>query len=203
VQSTHHSLPGVSQHSGSCLRNTPLGARWCPWDTFSDLSLIKYNPPESQWGTAATPSVWGISSRTWCWCHGLSRGLAYWSSAAPSTLTWSSLLQLAAHMRKILHLRTSSESGGAAAICGTWVAGEDSPMVDEKKSVSEILRVPRDRRARIVEDVAIESVEALCSLHQIRCQALRPSMGKASTGTSTAASGGTAAASRHGAFRHQ
>jgi hypothetical protein len=51
-------------------------------------------------------------------------------------------------------------------------------MIDEK-SVSEILnflQVPRDWRARIIEDVAIEPVKALYSLHQIRYQALRLNM---------------------------
>ena len=75
-------------------------------------------------------------------------------------------------------------------------------MVD-KKSVCELLnflRVPRERCARIVEDVALESVKALYSLHQIRCQALRLNMQKAITRTRRGASSGNASASRHGTF---
>ena len=45
--------------------------------------------------TTATFSVWGKCDRTWCWCRTLSKGLAYWISAAPSTLTRSCLPQLA------------------------------------------------------------------------------------------------------------
>jgi len=82
-----------------------------------------------------------------------------------------------------------------------WVVGVRG-MIDEK-SVSEILnflQLPRDRRARIIEDVAIESVKALYSLHQIRYQALRLNMHKAGTRTGKTTTGGMLAASRHGAF---
>ncbi len=72
-----------------------------------------------------------------------------------------------------------------------WVVGVRG-MIDEK-SVSEILnflRVPRDRCARIIEDVAIKSVKALYSLHQIRYQALRLNMHKAGTRTGKTTTGG-------------
>jgi hypothetical protein len=63
-------------------------------------------------------------------------------------------------------------------------------MVDAK-SVSEILkflRVPRDQRAKIVETVAIESVKALYSLHQIRYPALKLNLYRARTRYSHVAS---------------
>ena len=63
-----------------------------------------------------------------------------------------------------------------------WVVGVHG-MVDEK-SVSEILdfvQIAQDRRAKIAEDVAMESVKAHYSLHQIRCQALRLNMANAGT----------------------
>ena len=51
-------------------------------------------------------------------------------------------------------------------------------MVDVKSvlEILDFLRVSTKRRAKIVEDVAIESVKALYSLHQIRYQALNLSM---------------------------
>ena len=82
-----------------------------------------------------------------------------------------------------------------------WVVGVRG-MVD-KNSVCELLnflQVPPERCARIVEDVALESVKALYSLHQIRCQALRLNMQNAGTRTRNGASGGNASASRHGTF---
>jgi hypothetical protein len=70
------------------------------------------------------------------------------------------------------------------------VAGADSPRIVcirvtiDPKSLSDILdflQVARDRRVKIAEDVAFESVKALHSLHQIRYQALRLNMYRAST----------------------
>ena len=97
-------------------------------------------------------------------------------------------------------LQSYSDRGWQVQIL-PWVVGVRG-MIDAK-SVPEILnflQVPRVRRARIIEDVAIESVKALYSLHQIRYQALRLNMHKAGTRTGKTTTGGMLAASRHGAF---
>ena len=82
-----------------------------------------------------------------------------------------------------------------------WVVGVRG-MINEKSvtKVLNFLQVPRNRQARIVEDVAIESVKALYSLHQIRYQAFRLNMHKAGATTGKTTTGRMAAASRHGAF---
>ena len=75
-------------------------------------------------------------------------------------------------------------------------------MINEKSAteVLNFLQVPRHRQARIVEDVTIESVKALYSLHQIRYQAFRLNMHKAGAATGKTTTSRVAAASRHGAF---
>ena len=82
-----------------------------------------------------------------------------------------------------------------------WVVGVRG-MINQKSvtKVLNFLQVPRNRQARIVEDVAIESVKALYSLHQIRYQAFRLNMHKAGATTGKTTTGRMAAASRHGAF---
>jgi ribonuclease HI len=82
-----------------------------------------------------------------------------------------------------------------------WVVGVRG-MINEKSvtNVLNFLQVPRNRQAKIVEDVAIESVKALYSLHQIRYQAFRLNMHKAGATTGKTTTGRMAAASRHGAF---
>ena len=63
-----------------------------------------------------------------------------------------------------------------------WIVGVRG-MIDAK-SVSDILdflQVARDRRVQIAEYVAIESVKALHSLHQVRYQALRLNVYRTST----------------------
>lgn len=97
-------------------------------------------------------------------------------------------------------LRSYIERGWQIRIL-PWVVGVRG-MIDTK-SVSEILdflQVAQDRRAKIVEDVVIESVKALHSLHQIRYQALRLTGYHTSTRSSKIAAGGKIAADQQGTF---
>jgi hypothetical protein len=92
------------------------------------------------------------------------------------------------------------ESGWQVLIL-PWVVGVRG-MVDVN-SVLEILaflRFSTKQRAKIVEDVAIESVKALYSLHQIRYQALNLSISQSRIRSSNAASHSTTAQAQHGAF---
>jgi hypothetical protein len=63
-----------------------------------------------------------------------------------------------------------------------WVVGVRG-MIDAKSvlEILDFLRVSRNRSAKILEDVAVESVKALYSLHQIRYQALNLNMTRART----------------------
>jgi hypothetical protein len=97
-------------------------------------------------------------------------------------------------------LRSYSESGWQVLIL-PWVVGIRG-MVDVKSvlEILDFLRVSTKRRAKIVEDVAIESVKALYSLHQIRYQALNISMPRARIRSSKARSHRTTAQAQHGTF---
>ena len=116
--------------------------------------------------------------------------------------------QLAAARRRKLHtyaplleaLRSYVALGWQVTIL-PWVVGVRG-MINEKSAteVLNFLQVPRHRQARIVEDVTIESVKALYSLHQIRYQAFRLNMHKAGAATGKTTTSRMAAASRHGAF---
>ena len=95
-------------------------------------------------------------------------------------------------------LRSYLESGWHVLIL-PWVVGVRG-MVDVK-SVSKILdflQVCPKRRTKIVEDVAIESVKALYSLHQIRYQAFNLNLSRARLGSSKAASSRTTVQTKHG-----
>ena len=95
-------------------------------------------------------------------------------------------------------LRSYLESGWHVLIL-PWVVGVRG-MVDVK-SVSKILdflQVCPKRRTKIVEDVAIESVKALYSLHQIRYQAFNLNLSRARLGSSKAASSRTTVQTQHG-----
>jgi hypothetical protein len=97
-------------------------------------------------------------------------------------------------------LRSYLESGWQVLIL-PWVVGVRG-MVDAK-SVSEILDflgIAKKRRAKIVEDVAIESVKALYSLHQVRYQAFNLDMSRTRIRSSTAASSNTTAQAQDGTF---
>jgi hypothetical protein len=82
-----------------------------------------------------------------------------------------------------------------------WVVGVRG-MVDVNSvyEILDFLRVSTKRRANIVEDVAIESVKALYSLHQIRYQALNLSMSRGRIRPSKAGSQSTTAQAQHGTF---
>jgi hypothetical protein len=97
-------------------------------------------------------------------------------------------------------LRSYIERGWQVRIL-PWVVGVRGTI--DAKSVSEILdflQVAQDRRAKIVEDVVIESVKALHSLHQIRYQALRLNEYHTSTRSNKIAAGGKLAADQQGTF---
>jgi hypothetical protein len=100
----------------------------------------------------------------------------------------------AAHQRKLGTYGPLLEALRPYVECGwqerilPWAVGVRG-MIDAK-SVSKILdflQVARDRRAKIAEDVANESVEALHSFHQMRYQALRLNAYQASTRSSKVA----------------
>ena len=86
-------------------------------------------------------------------------------------------------------LRSYSESGWQVLIL-PWVVGIRG-MVDAKSALEilNFLQVPRKRRATIVEEVAIESVKALYSLHQVRYQAFKLNLSQAKTRSNISASG--------------
>jgi hypothetical protein len=90
-----------------------------------------------------------------CWCRDLSRGLDYWISAAPSTLTRNCFLQIASknyapaslswwrcgHIWKV--------GGRCQVLIIPWVVGVRG-MVDAKSvlEILDFLRVSRQRRAK-------------------------------------------------------
>ena len=97
-------------------------------------------------------------------------------------------------------LRSYLENGWQVQIL-PWVVGVRGKV--DAKSVRDILnflRVSRKHRAKIVEDVAIESVKALYSLHQIRYQALNLHMSRARIRSGKKASRSTTAQTQHGTF---
>jgi hypothetical protein len=73
-------------------------------------------------------------------------------------------------------------------------------MIDAKSvfDILDFLQVARDRRVKIAEDVAIESVKALHSLHQIRYHALRLNMYRTSTRFSKIMANGKIAVDQQG-----
>jgi hypothetical protein len=66
--------------------------------------------------------------------------------------------------------------------------------------ILDFLRVSRQRRVNIVEEVTIESAKALCSLHQIRYQVFNLSRPQARLRSSNAASSRTTAQAQNGTF---
>jgi hypothetical protein len=114
-------------------------------------------------------------------------------------------LLLAARQRKLRTygplleaLRSYLESGWQVLIL-PWVLGVRG-MVDAKSvfEILDFLRVSKKRYAKIVEDVAIESVKALYSLHQIRYRAFNLNMSQARIRSSTVASSRMTAQTQHG-----
>jgi hypothetical protein len=82
-----------------------------------------------------------------------------------------------------------------------WVVGVRG-MVDAKSvlEILDFLRVSRQRRAKIVVAVTIESVKALYSLHQIRYQAFYLNRSRARIRSSKAASSRMTAQAQHDTF---
>mgnify|MGYP006978522195 FL=1 len=97
-------------------------------------------------------------------------------------------------------LRSYLESGWQVLIL-PWVVGVRG-MVDAKSvlEILDFLRVSRQRRAKIVEAVTIESVKALYSLHQIRYQAFNLNRSRARIRSGKVASSGKAAQAQHDTF---
>jgi hypothetical protein len=97
-------------------------------------------------------------------------------------------------------LRSYLESGWQVLIL-PWVVGVRG-MVDAKSvlEILDFLRVSRQRRAKIVEAVTIESVKALYSLHQIRYQAFNLNRSRARIRSGKVASSGKTAQAQHDTF---
>ena len=97
-------------------------------------------------------------------------------------------------------LRSYLESGWQVLIL-PWVVGVRGMVdVNSVSKILDFLQIPQRRRAKIVEDVAIESVKALYSLHKIRGQAFNLNMSRAQIGSSKAASSRTTVQTQHGTF---
>ena len=97
-------------------------------------------------------------------------------------------------------LRSYLESGWQVLIL-PWVVGVRG-MVDAKSvlEILDFLRVSRQRRAKIVEAVIIESVKALYSLHQIRYQAFNLNRSRARIRSGKVTSSGKTAQAQHDTF---